>query len=126
MNNSSGRGVVRDHNYTRISQRSLRIPNPHLGNYRYKQVHVLLLSWEDCYLRLIGEIGRLAVVFDRHYGATSIASYLIPSRSSYSHLQDTVLRFRSDYSNLDHLLIVYYGGHGYNENGSGLRWLGYK
>lgn len=84
---------------------------PNQGLSRYKEVHALLLSWEDDNLGVINEIGELEKAFQQIY-YFEVDRWKIPSERSHNSLAAKVLAFLDDYESTDNLLIVYYGGHG--------------
>ena len=84
---------------------------PNRGVSRYKEVHTLLLSWEDDNLGVADEIGDLGDVFRHLYGFQT-EEWRIPSKRSHNSLASKILGFLDDYESKDNLLIVYYGGHG--------------
>lgn len=79
---------------------------------RYKQVHVLLLSWEADDLGVAKEIAELQDVFENIYHY-EVEFWKIPSNRSHNSLNRRLTNFIDDYEGEDSLLIVYYGGHGY-------------
>ena len=84
---------------------------PNRGVSRYKEVHTLLLSWEDDNLGVVDEVNELEDVFRRLYGFETEA-WRIPSKRSHNSLAAKIIGFLDDYESKDNLLIVYYGGHG--------------
>ena len=84
---------------------------PNRGVSRYKEVHTLLLSWEDDNLGVVDEINELEDVFRSLYGFEAQA-WKIPSKRSHNSLAAKILGFLDDHESKDNLLIVYYGGHG--------------
>ena len=84
---------------------------PNRGVSRYKEVHTLLLSWEDDNLGVADEIDELGDVFRNLY-SFDVEEWKIPSKRSHNSLAAKVLGFLDDYESKDNLLIVYYGGHG--------------
>ena len=84
---------------------------PNRGVSRYKEVHTLLLSWEDDNLGVADEIDELRDVFRNLYSFEA-EEWKIPSKRSHNSLAAKVLGFLDDYESKDNLLIVYYGGHG--------------
>lgn len=85
---------------------------PNRGFSRYKEVHALLLSWEDDNLGVIDEVIELEDVF-RHTYRFEVEVWRIPTGRSHNSLAAKILGFLNDYESKDNLLIVYYGGHGY-------------
>ncbi|KAL8791586.1 MAG: hypothetical protein Q9195_005850 [Heterodermia aff. obscurata] len=84
---------------------------PNRGVSRYKEVHALLLSWEDDNLGVVDEVKELGDVFRSLYGFTT-ETWKIPSKRSHNSLAAKILGFLDDHESKDNLLIVYYGGHG--------------
>ncbi len=94
--------------------------------YIYKEVHVLLLSWEDDDLGVIAEVAELEKVFRKDYGYHTVRKWEIPSLKPYSTLEDELYRFRKDHSSKDNLLIIYYAGHGYLDYSRLWKWAAYR
>ncbi len=84
---------------------------PNRGRSRYKEAHVLLLSWEDDDLGVIDEVNDLQDVFRQSYNYKT-DMWKIPGTRSHNSLATRILQFLADYEAKDSLLIVYYGGHG--------------
>jgi len=84
---------------------------PNQGLSRYREVHALLLSWEDDDLGVVNEIAELEDVFQQIY-RFEVDVWRIPSERSHIAVAGKVLGFLNDYESTDSLLIVYYGGHG--------------
>jgi len=84
---------------------------PNRGRSRYKEAHVLLLSWEDDDLGVIDEVNDLQDVFRQSYNYETEV-WKIPGTRSHNSLATRILQFLADYEARDSLLIVYYGGHG--------------
>ena len=96
------------------------------SKYRYKEVHVLLLSWEDDDLGVVDEVVELEDVFRKDYGCETVERWEIPSLKPYSNLEDKLYLFRKNYSSCDNLLIVYYAGHGYLDYSRLWKWAAYR
>ena len=79
---------------------------------RYREVHVLLLSWEDDNLGVIKEVLELENVFRQVY-FYDVEVWKIPSDHSFKALRTQVNRFLELFEDKDNLLIVYYGGRTY-------------
>lgn len=79
------------------------------GLSRYKEVHVLLLSWEDDNLGVIIEVLELQEVFRQVY-LYDVKEWRIPSNHSYKALRKQITKFLDEFEDKDSLLIVYYGG----------------
>lgn len=84
---------------------------PNQGSSRYKEVHALLLSWEDDNLGVINEVHELSDVFRRTYDF-EVEEWKIPSKRPHNTLASKVLGFLDEFESKDNLLIIYYGGHG--------------
>ncbi|MCJ1262793.1 hypothetical protein MMC22_002663 [Lobaria immixta] len=84
---------------------------PNRGRSRYKEAHVLLLSWEDDDLGVIDEIIDLQTVFEETYRFQT-ERWKIPARESHFSLTIRLMKFLTDFKADDNLLVVYYGGHG--------------
>ena len=82
------------------------------GSSRYKEIHVLLLSWEDDNLGVLTEVLELYDVF-RHVYHYDVEDWGIPSDHSYKALRKQITAFLDEYEDKDSLLIVYYGGRTY-------------
>ena len=96
------------------------------SKYRYKEVHVLLLNWEDDDLGVFREVVELEDVFRKDYGCRTVERWEIPSLKPYSNLEDKLYLFRKNYSSSDNLLIVYYAGHGYLDYSRLWKWAAYR
>lgn len=115
-----------DINYERIANRLTAPLHPKHADYRYKQIHVVLINWHvDDFPDLKSEVKQLAAVFDRDYAFTTVGIYTIPSKNPYSKLEGFLSRFKEEYSDQDNLLIIFYSGHGGQKNGR-LIWQGYR
>ena len=79
--------------------------------YRYEQVHVLLLSWEEDLLGVSEEVAALRDIFQRTYNYDT-EEWQIPSKRSHNSLVERVAGFLAAYEDKTALLIVYYAGHG--------------
>ena len=77
---------------------------------RYKQVHALLLWWVADRLGVQSEIQELQDVFSRLYRFNT-EEWQIPSDRAHNALALRLMQFL-EHEHEDHLLIVYYGGHG--------------
>lgn len=88
-----------------------RNANSKVRKSRYKEIHALLLSWEDDNLGVVNEIDELYDVFRQIYHF-EVERWSIPSKRSHNTLAAKLLGFLADYESKDNLLIVYYGGHG--------------
>jgi hypothetical protein len=77
----------------------------------YREVHVLILSWEDDDLGVIKQILQLAIVFTLEY-ELEVDKFMIPSNNPEFVVMEQLKQFVDKYSQPGNLLIVYYGGHG--------------
>lgn len=79
---------------------------------RYRDVQVLILSWEDDDLGVSKEIDDLRSTFLHlfHYGVTE---WKIPQHKPERKLNLEVGDFLEQYDSKDRLLVVYYAGHGF-------------
>jgi hypothetical protein len=100
------------------------IRNQHsTSNYKYKEVRVLLLQWEeDDNLELHDQIKQLKRVLVDDIQVTNCWFMVIPKENSFSYLQKLLHDFKSDYSDPKNLLVVYYGGHGGAGRKGNLSW----
>ena len=96
------------------------------SKYRYKEVHVLLLSWKDDDLGVVDEVVELEDVFRNDYGCRTVERWEIPSLRPYSNLEEKLYLFRKSYSSSDNLLILYYAGHGYLDYSRLWKWAAYR
>ena len=78
---------------------------------RYKDVHVLLLSWEDDNLGVIAEVLELQDVFENKYHFDT-EEWKIPSDGSHNKLAFRIMQYIHAFEASETLLILYYGGHG--------------
>lgn len=97
---------------------------PNRGLSRYKEVHALLLSWEQDNLGVANEIAELKDVFQQIYHF-NVDGWKIPSEKSHNSLAAKVLGFLNDYDSTENLLIVYYGGHGFMNDDRQCVWSWY-
>ena len=79
---------------------------------RYREVHVLLLSWEDDNLGVVTEVSELRDVFRQVY-RYNVEQWRIPSDHSYKALRKQITRFLDEFEDQNNLLIIYYGGRTY-------------
>lgn len=86
------------------------------GESNYDYVGVLLICWEHDDLRaLAGEISRLERIFSGTFNF-QVEQYRIPSEKTLTGLDAKVSEFAHRYNSPNNLAIVYYGGHGANED----------
>jgi len=83
---------------------------PHRAQ-KYEAVAVLLLSWKDTDLKLGDEWDSLERMFRLTFNY-QVQRYSIPSLKSQIQLGLAVNNFLMAHGKPDHLIIVYYGGHG--------------
>ena len=79
---------------------------------RYREAHVLLLSWEDDNLGVITEVSELRDVFRQVY-CYDVEEWRIPSHHCYKALRKQINRFLNEFEDENNLLIIYYGGRTY-------------
>ncbi|KUJ18943.1 uncharacterized protein LY89DRAFT_667987 [Mollisia scopiformis] len=93
---------------------------------RYNKVDVILLSWEeeDPKLPVSLEIQELADIFEFVYGY-DVDRWLIPAKNCHNRLQGKILQFLAA-DEVNHLKIVYYGGHGRLTNHGQLAWTSFR
>ncbi|KAL9014738.1 MAG: hypothetical protein Q9173_000617 [Seirophora scorigena] len=84
-------------------------PNSRKSRYRY--AYALLLSWEDDELGVKSEVEELDDVFSQTYYFHT-EQWRIPSANSHNALAFRLMDFLKDYATPEHLLVIYYGGHG--------------
>jgi hypothetical protein len=90
--------------------------------YPYCAVHVLLLEWEEDDLGVNRVSSELKNVFENSFTFESVQSFKIPSQRSYEALEARLLVFKQLHSAKQHLLIVYYAGHGYLDLQNRMHW----
>ncbi|KAL8645746.1 MAG: hypothetical protein Q9226_007162 [Calogaya cf. arnoldii] len=95
---------------------------PRSGSSRYRDVYVLLLSWEDDDLGVVGEIDDLEAVFRDIY-RYRVERWKIPSTTSHNSLVDRIMHALRDFESNDKLFITYYGGHGFMNDDRQCVWL---
>lgn len=78
---------------------------------RYRKVYALLLSWEADELGVISEVQELDHVFSQIYRYQA-EQWQIPSTNSHNMLAFRLMEFLRSYASNEHLLLIYYGGHG--------------
>ena len=76
---------------------------------RYKEVHALLLSWQDDNLGVAKEISELQNVLRWNY-RYQVDEWQIPSNRPQRLLRQRIGQLLDDYEDRETLLIVYYGG----------------
>lgn len=95
---------------------------PRSGSSRYCDVYVLLLSWDDDDLGVVGEIDDLETVFREIYGY-KVERWKIPSTTSHNALVFQIMSSLRHFESSDKLFITYYGGHGYMNDDRQCVWL---
>jgi hypothetical protein len=90
--------------------------------YPYREVHVLLLEWEEDDLGVDQVVNELMSVFKNTFGFESVQSFKIPSRRSYKALDARLQGFTQQNSSEQNLLIVYYSGHGFLDLQNRMHW----
>lgn len=112
-------GHIKFEGFTRRLQTSITNFFPS-NAYRYKEAHVLLLSWKDNDLGVIDEVQDLQGVFEESYQYTSVERWAIPSLKPHTKLEERLYDFKKEHSSIENLLIVYYAGHGFLDDSR--RW----
>lgn len=82
---------------------------PRRHEFRYSEVHVLLVSWEDDDLGVAKEVAELRNVFEHLY-YYEVQVYRIPHAKPDKELKRRILDFLEN-DGEETLLILYYGGH---------------
>jgi len=78
---------------------------------QYREIHALLISWENDDLGVEDELHALErVLSNKYFATTRVIS--IPHEESNLFLERGIHEFKLYYSAPDILLIVYYAGHG--------------
>ncbi|KAL8853740.1 MAG: hypothetical protein Q9221_001383 [Calogaya cf. arnoldii] len=95
---------------------------PRSGSSRYRDVYVLLLSWEGDDLGVVGEIDDLEAVFRDIY-RYRVERWKIPSTTSHNSLVYRIMHALRDFESNDKLFITYYGGHGFMNDDRQCVWL---
>ncbi|KAI9050215.1 hypothetical protein LZ554_006355 [Drepanopeziza brunnea f. sp. 'monogermtubi'] len=79
----------------------------------YRRIFALMFSWEHTDVRgTHNEMCELADVLRTHYRPCHIRGVQIPARNPFVFVENTLHDFKRAYSDPDHLLVVYYAGHG--------------
>ena len=102
------RNLFRRHHET-ISKELERY-QPHRAQ-KYVATAVLILTWKDTDLKLEDEWNSLREMFQLTFNY-QVKSYSIPSARPQIQLGIAVNSFLMEHGKPDHLIIVYYGGHG--------------
>jgi len=103
---------------TKREQRSATLWFPTEPPYPYAQVHALLLHWDNDDLGVYTEVNQLKDAllgygFNSDGGRPySVDCFKIPTKESFISLDQLLSEFLDDHSDPNHLLIIYYGGHG--------------
>jgi hypothetical protein len=84
--------------------------------YPYKYVHVLLLVFEDDDLGVSDEVDQLLQVFKKDLNVTTSKKFRIPSKAPFAVLEKALYAWKEAYSRPESLLIVYFAGHGYQDD----------
>lgn len=95
-------------------------------SYAYKEIHALILCWEEDDLGCEAEALRLKGVFDDRFHITSTRYVSIPSTQPYGFVESELCDFKRDHSCKENLLIVYYGGHGGLDEYGRMTWSPYR
>ncbi len=104
-----------------LSNAAIRAFPKNCNSSRYKEVHALLLSWEEDNLGVTEEIVELEFVLKQGYKFET-ERWKIPSTRSHNALAKRLSNFLDGYERKDSLLIVYYGGHGYMNDSRQCVW----
>lgn len=97
---------------------------PNISTSRYTSVSVLMIMWEDedPYLPVSIEIAKLHDIFQRLYGFKTEV-WRIPGQKSHAKVNRKILDLADVEGNpSEHLLIVYYAGHGLLTTNRLLAW----
>jgi len=84
---------------------------------RYEEVHAILFHWQEDDISVLYDMQTLAGLFSDTYQFSSVGTHLIPFKSPYSFAERALDNFKRAHSHPESLLIVYYNGHGYLEDG---------
>jgi hypothetical protein len=101
-------------------QRSLSV-TPGL-DYPYREIHALLLQWQDDDLGVDCVITDLRQVFTVQFGFESACSFRIPSHRPFEALEQRLQDFKQQHSSEKNLLVVYYAGHGFLDLQNRMHW----
>ena len=81
-----------------------------------------MIRWEQDDLGVAGEVNALASVFESQYGF-NVENWQIPANDkSHHNLMQKALDFLDDYDARDNLFILYYAGHGLNNQERQSTW----
>ncbi len=105
-----------------ILNNALSAAFPRISRSRYRDVYVLLLSWEHDDLGVRTEVDELEELFQTVYRYRT-DTWLIPSTKSHNALVRRIMQALEEADSSDQLLIVYYGGHGYMNEHRQCVWL---
>jgi hypothetical protein len=90
---------------------------------RYKEAHVLLLSWEGGDSRMYDQLCQLQEVFDILYNY-EVEEWKIPPTKPHTKLNEKILEFLT-HDQIGNLLVVYYAGHGGIDKDRDSVWMWY-
>jgi hypothetical protein len=79
-------------------------------------VHALLLVFEDDDLGVSHEVDQLFGVFKNDLNVTTSKKFTIPSKNPFAVLERLLYDWKKKYSRPESLLILYFGGHGYQDD----------
>lgn len=95
---------------------------PNASRNIYKEVHVLMLSWEGGDTVVHDQLISLQGVFRDEFQFQT-EDWLIPSARCYRELDVKLSEFLKDYDAVDNLLLIYYGGHGCLDEDRSSLWM---
>jgi hypothetical protein len=95
------------------------------ATYKYKEVHILMLLWEEDDLECLNEALELQFIFSILYNFTTHIS-TIPSRGASQHVKNEISKLQHVLNRTDCLLIVYYSGHGNFAKYGRMIWSAYE
>ncbi|KAF8847067.1 hypothetical protein BDZ45DRAFT_699495 [Acephala macrosclerotiorum] len=95
------------------------------SSYPYKEIHALMLYWEEDDLGCGEETHCLKEVFERKFHFTTVQHVVIPSSQLYGFVESTLCEFKRKHSCKDNLLLVYYAGHGGLDAFGRMTWCAY-
>jgi len=78
---------------------------------RYKDIHVIMICWENDSLGVQKELAHLKEVFEYSY-QYRVEMVRLPSQRSEAAIEALLEQYIKLYDGQDNLLIFYYGGHG--------------
>lgn len=88
----------------------------------YREVHVLLLSWEGGDEKIHDQLEELQELFSVEFGY-QVNEWLIPPIKPHQALNGELYAFLRRFDVKNNLLVVYYGGHGKIDNERRCTWM---